>query len=72
MGGRPVNTGKCLKWQKNDHFGATLRDVSDIITNYAKGDCILKEEDTLKQHRFWAWGAVICMIMVMVTGYKRK
>ena len=25
-----------------------------------------------KQHRFWAWGAVICMIMVMVTGYKRK
>ncbi|MEQ2521211.1 hypothetical protein WMO24_12335 [Ruthenibacterium sp. CLA-JM-H11] len=26
----------------------------------------------VKQHRFWAWGAVICMIMVMVTGYKRK
>ena len=26
----------------------------------------------MKQHRFWAWGAVICMIMVMVTGYKRK
>lgn len=23
----------------------------------------------MKQHRFWAWGAVICMIMVMVTGY---
>ena len=22
----------------------------------------------MKQHRFWAWGAVICMIMVMVTG----
>lgn len=27
---------------------------------------------SVKQHRFWAWGAVICMIMVMVTGYKRK
>ena len=27
---------------------------------------------TLKQHRFWAWGAVICMIMVMITGYQRK
>ena len=26
----------------------------------------------MKQHRFWAWGAVICMIMVMITGYKRK
>ena len=26
----------------------------------------------MKQHRFWAWGAVICMIMVMVTGYKRN
>jgi hypothetical protein len=26
----------------------------------------------MKQHRFWAWGAVICMVMVMITGYKRK
>ena len=26
----------------------------------------------MKQHRFWAWGAVICMIMVMVTGYNRN
>ena len=24
------------------------------------------------QHRFWAWGAVISMIMVMVTGYIRN
>ena len=31
-----------------------------------------KEEIAMKQHRFWAWGAVICMIMVMITGYKRK
>ena len=31
-----------------------------------------KEESALKQHRFWAWAAVICMVMVMVTGYKRK
>lgn len=29
-------------------------------------------EMSMKQHRFWAWGAVICMIMVMITGYKRK
>ena len=26
----------------------------------------------VKQHRFWAWGAVICMIMVIITGYKHK
>lgn len=32
----------------------------------------IREVFALKQHRFWAWGAVICMIMVMITGYKRK
>lgn len=26
----------------------------------------------MKQHRFWAWGAVFCMVMVMITGYKHK
>ena len=27
----------------------------------------------MKQHRFWAWGAVICMVMVMITDvYKRQ
>ena len=31
-----------------------------------------QEEILMKQHRFWAWGAVICMVMVMITGYKRK
>ena len=31
-----------------------------------------QEEIAMKHHRFWAWGAVICMIMVMITGYKRK
>ena len=24
----------------------------------------------MKQHRFWAWGAVICMIMVMVIVFE--
>ena len=32
----------------------------------------VQEEIGMKQHRFWAWGAVICMVMVMITGYKRK
>ena len=31
-----------------------------------------QEETKMKQHRFWAWGAVICMVMVMITGYKHK
>mgnify|MGYP006924821152 CR=1 FL=1 len=26
----------------------------------------------MKQHRFWAWGAVICMVMVLITGYRHK
>lgn len=26
----------------------------------------------MKQHRFWAWAAVFCMVMVMITGYKHK
>lgn len=26
----------------------------------------------MKAHKFWAWGAVICMVMVMFTGYKHK
>ena len=32
----------------------------------------IQEVFALKQHRFWAWGAVICMVMVMITGYRRK
>lgn len=32
----------------------------------------LEEVFPMKQHRFWAWGAVICMAMVMITGYKHK
>ncbi|MFQ7290361.1 MAG: DUF6219 family protein [Lacrimispora saccharolytica] len=26
----------------------------------------------MKQHRFWAWAAVVCMAMVFYTGYKHK
>ena len=26
----------------------------------------------MKQHRFWAWGAVICMIMVTAAGLRMK
>lgn len=30
------------------------------------------KETSMKQHKFWAWAAVISMIMVMITGYKHK
>ena len=33
---------------------------------------ILQGGFTVKQHRFWAWGAVICMVMVLITGYRHK
>ncbi|WP_275443517.1 DUF6219 family protein [Petralouisia muris] len=26
----------------------------------------------MKNHRFWAWAAVICMVMAIYTGYKHK
>ena len=39
---------------------------------YLKKKLLDREGFLLKQHRFWAWGAVICMLMVMVTGYRRK
>ena len=31
-----------------------------------------KEGTDMKSHKFWAWAAVFCMLMVMITGYKRK
>ena len=26
----------------------------------------------MKQHRFWAYASVICMLMAMYTGYKHR
>lgn len=31
-----------------------------------------KGRASMKQHRFWAWAAVACFAMAMMTGYKRK
>ncbi len=30
------------------------------------------EGSQMKAHKFWAWAAAFCMLMVMVTGYKHK
>ena len=43
------------------------------MSKYTKGRvCSRIGGALMKQHRFWAWGAVICMVMVMITGYKHK
>ncbi len=26
----------------------------------------------MKKHRFWAWGAVVCMVMAVITGYRHR
>ena len=31
-----------------------------------------KGVEMMKQHRFWAWAALICMALAMLTGIKRK
>ena len=31
-----------------------------------------KEGCHMKNHKFWAWAAVICMVMAFYTGYKHK
>ena len=33
---------------------------------------ILRRAFYMKNHKFWAWAAVICMIMTFYTGYKHK
>ena len=31
-----------------------------------------KEHKKMKYHRFFAWAAVACFILAMITGYRRK
>lgn len=26
----------------------------------------------MKKHKFWAWAAVICMLMAILTGYRHE
>jgi hypothetical protein len=38
-----------------------------IEKTYKKGSDVV-----VKQHRFWAWAAAFCFMMVFYTGYKHK
>ena len=40
-----------------------------ILTQSQKGKPV---RINVKAHKFWAWAAVISMLMVMITGYKHK
>lgn len=32
----------------------------------------LKKGDSMKKHSFFAWMAVICLVLAIITGYNRK
>ena len=68
-GTTPAGTEKCLKPQSGVRFDS---DNSLTFCYNARRFQVFKGVTPMKQHRFWAWAAVICMIMVMLTGYKRK
>ena len=55
-------------------MGDRLRYVhsgDEIHTETAKA-AQMRRREYMKWHRFFAWGTVVCFVMTMVTGYKRK
>ncbi len=48
------------------------RDYMWYHTGLRRGAESFPGGDNMKQHRFWAWGAVICMVMALITGYRHK
>ena len=55
---------KKRKIHSASEYSLTFRFVPVILN--------IRSEIVMKQHKFWAWCAVISMIMVMYTGYKHK
>ncbi len=45
-------------------YGYTVRIQNDVPID--KGGI------RVKQHKFWAWAAVVCMILAIVTGHLHK
>ena len=33
---------------------------------------IIMEGNSMKNHKFWAWAMVICLLMTIYTGYEHK
>ncbi|WP_207645511.1 hypothetical protein [Marvinbryantia formatexigens] len=38
-----------------------------MVTELPEGEVI-----SMKQHRFWAWAMVVCLVMLFYTGKKHK
>ena len=47
--------------------GAATKVSTEASKNVRK-----KRSEYMKWHKFFAWGTVVCFVMTMVTGYKRK
>ena len=46
-----------------------------VLANLKIGDIIMENKNRsggMKNHKFWAWAALVCMIMVFYTGYEHK
>ena len=41
--------------------------VNMLVKNFMKTGGI-----KVKQHKFWAWAAIVCFVMLLYTGYTHK
>lgn len=44
--------------------------MSLVITEFWHLDT--QEDCGMQKHKFWAWAAVICMLMAIFTGYRQE
>ena len=43
-----------------------------IIANYNEFTSYDTGEHSMKNHKFWAWAMIVCLIMTVYTGYEHK
>ena len=51
---------------------ATSKTGGDYVKRHAAKSAKKKRSEYMKWHKFFAWGTVVCFVMTMMTGYKRK
>ncbi|UQT49742.1 hypothetical protein M5E87_08710 [Flavonifractor plautii] len=54
------------------HNASTMAISAASMRPYLPGGRPRERSLAMKQHRFWAWGAVFCMLMCIYTGKRRK
>ena len=82
-----IRTGiERIMWNAHEKAGVLNRELRDAGAANAKPEKSIEEvknaetakaaqkrrREYMKWHRFFAWGTVVCFVMTMVTGYKRK